>query len=267
MLVIRSRLFAIAFFIITLAEMVLFAPFYFLLPHKQAWIVPRMWARSVLFAQRVIAGTRYHIEGLENLPEGACIVAAKHQSRWETLALVLFIADPTIILKRELMWIPGFGWYLAKMGMVPINRGSPIKALKAIITAARKRVAQGRQILIFPEGTRQVVGAEPDYKPGIVPIYTELELPVVPVAHNAGLYWPPDNFRRYPGTIRCRFLPVIKPGLERKAFMKRLEHDIETASDELLLAAAKGKNPPAMPPKAMEKLKSLGLEWKGKTRL
>jgi len=265
-LIIRSLAFKLAFWLVTLLGMVLFAPFYFFLPHKQAWIVPRTWSRMVLWLQKYLAGTTYRIEGLEHLPQDACIVAAKHQSTWETLALTIHVSDPTFILKRELMFIPGFGWYLAKMGMIAINRGSPVKALKAVVAGARRRADANRQIIIFPEGTRQPPGAEPDYKSGIFPIYAELGLPVIPVAHNAGLYWPKQNVRCYPGRIHCRILPPIKPGLGKKEFMKCLETAIETSCDDMLLEAAKGAQPPAMPSTAVKRLHALGISWKGATR-
>jgi len=259
-------LFKIVFLLVTIIEMVLFAPFYFFLPHKLAWIVPRMWVCSTLWLQKYLAGTGYEIEGVEHLPRGACIIAAKHQSTWETLALVLHIRDPAFVLKRELIWIPGMGWFLAKMGMIPINRGAPVRALKAIIDGARKKAEANRQVVIFPEGTRQAPGAEPDYKSGIFPIYSELGLPVVPVALNSGLYWPKQNFRCYPGVIRCRVLPAIKPGLKKREFMNQLETMIETACDKLLVAAAEDHNPPAMPPTAVKRLKELGMNWKGSVR-
>lgn len=267
MLIIRSLLFKIVCFVVTIIEMVLFAPVYFFLPHKVSWIIPRAWIRSILWLQKYLVGTTYEIEGIEHLPEGACIVAAKHQSAWETLALVLHFKDPAFILKRELIWIPGIGWYLAKAGMIPINRGAPLKALKAVIEGARKKAAQNRQIIIFPEGTRQVPGAVPNYKNGIFSLYSELDLPVIPVALNSGLYWPRRNLRCYPGIIRCRILPAIKPGLEKKQFMNRLETAIETACDKLLIAAAEDHNPPAMPETAVRRLKELGIRWKGPTRL
>lgn len=266
MLIVRSLLFKVCFVVLTLIEMVLFAPFYFFLPHKLAWIVPRSWCRSVLWLQKHIAGTTYRIEGVENLPQGACIIAAKHQSTWETLALTLYVSDPAFILKRELMWIPGLGWFLAKMGMIAINRGAPLKALKSIIAGAREKAAANRQIVIFPEGTRQTPGSAPDYKSGIFPVYAELGLPVIPVALNSGLYWPRQNVRCYPGVIRCRILPALKPGLPRKEFMNRLETAIETACDELLLTAADEPDPPAMPQAAIGRLKALGVNWTGPKR-
>lgn len=256
MLFARSLLFKICFVLATLAEMLLFAPFYFFLPHKAAWFVPRFWARSVFWLQKHIIGLDYHFEGLENLPQSAYIIAAKHQSAWETMALPLILPDPTFILKRELLWIPFFGWYLAKMGMVPINRGAPLQALRDLINKSHEKVAQNRQIVIFPEGTRKEAGEAAEYKAGVYPLYADLNLPIVPVALNAGLYWSKKRFCLYPGTIRCRFLPPIAPGLKRKDFMQKLENVIEGECRLLLREAAQCENPPFIPPAAQKQLQT-----------
>ncbi|WP_412058751.1 lysophospholipid acyltransferase family protein [Bartonella sp. DGB2] len=266
MLIFRSILFTFAFYLTTFVQMVLYAPFYFLLPRKKAWIVPKTWARVTLFLQKYIAGTRHEIRGLENLPQGAYIIAPKHQSAWETFGLVPYLDDPALIMKRELTWIPLFGWYMAKTQIIPIDRSAPIKAMKAILKGAIDKAAQGRQILIFPEGTRRVAGALPAYKPGIVAIYQGTGLDVVPIAHNAGLYWPKGDFRRYPGTIRVEILPPISAGMDKQNFIATLEKVTEDACDALLLAAARDKNPPPMPKEAVRRLAQLGINWEGPCR-
>ncbi|KAA6406306.1 1-acyl-sn-glycerol-3-phosphate acyltransferase [Candidatus Tokpelaia sp.] len=257
MLFIRSLLFKICLVLVTIIEMALFTPFYFFLPHKAAWIVPRSWARSLFWLQKYLVGLNYRVEGSENLPQGPYIVAAKHQSTWETLVLPLYIPDPSFILKRELLWIPFLGWFLAKMGMVPINRGAPLQALKILIAKGKEKAAQNRQIIIFPEGTRKEPGAAPAYKPGLFPIYAELGLPVVPVALNSGLYWPKKRFCLYPGTIKCRILPPIPPGLPRRDFMQKLEAVIENNCDILLAEAAAAPRPPYLPPVAAARLRAI----------
>lgn len=151
-----------------------------------------------------------------------------------------------------------FGWYIGKMNMIPIDRGSRAKALRRALSVARERMKEGRQLIIYPEGTRRAPGAEPSYKYGIVELYDQLKLPVVPIAHVAGLYWPRRRFARYPGTIHVRILPPIPAGLPRETFQQRLVADIEGACDELLLEAANGPNPPAMPPTAIKRLRELG---------
>jgi 1-acyl-sn-glycerol-3-phosphate acyltransferase len=259
-LILRSLLFNTALYVSTLVQMIVLSPFYFLMPRKKAWIIPKNWARSNLWLQKIFAETDYVIEGLENIPEGAYICAPKHQSAWDTYAFLPELDDPVLILKRELMWIPLFGWYVAKMRMIPIDRGSRSAALRSITLGARKAVAEGRQILIYPEGTRRAPGAPPQYKHGITHLYADLGLPVIPIAHNAGLYWPRRKFFRYPGTIRCRILPPIEPGLDKETFLKRLIEVTEAACDDLLVAAAKDENPPPMPPTAVERLKELGVE-------
>jgi 1-acyl-sn-glycerol-3-phosphate acyltransferase len=260
MLVIRSLTFNAAFYICLIIEMIVFTPFYFLAPRPTAWFVPRFWARFSLKLQEWIAGTKSRIEGTENLPAGPFILAPKHQSFWDTMAFFPYLSDPVYILKRELTWIPLFGWYLAKMKMIPIHRGNRMKALKQAMKIARERMADGRQLIIYPEGTRRAPGADPQYKWGIAEIYADLNVPVVPVAHVAGLYWPRRKFLRFPGTIHAKFLPPIEPGLDKEVFMERLIRETEAATDQLLIEAARSDNPPPMPPTAIERLKALGVE-------
>jgi 1-acyl-sn-glycerol-3-phosphate acyltransferase len=210
MLQIRSLAFNIAFYVSLILQMIFWTPYYFLAPRRRAWYVPKFWAKSSLWLQEKIAGTKSEITGLENLPEGSYILAPKHQSFWDTIAFLPHIPDALYILKRELTWIPFFGWYIMKMRMIPVDRGSRSKALKAVIAATRAELARNsRQLIIYPEGTRRAPGDEPAYKWGIVELYAQLDIPVVPVAHVAGLYWPRRKFLRYPGTISAGFLPPI----------------------------------------------------------
>ncbi len=263
MIFLRSLAFNIAFYTTTIIEMIVFTPFYFFSERKRAWWVPKFWARSCLWLQKVLAGTRSEITGQENLPQGAFILAPKHQSFWDTFALLPEIPDAVYILKRELTWIPVFGWYIGKMRMIPIDRGSRSKALKKAVVEARERVREGRQVIIYPEGTRRPPGAEPAYKYGIAEIYAQLGIPVVPVAHMAGLFWPRRRFLRFPGIIKARFLPPIPPGLKKDAFMARLIEETETACDQLLIDAVRSQNPPPLPPTAIERLKQLGVALPG----
>jgi 1-acyl-sn-glycerol-3-phosphate acyltransferase len=190
MIIARSLAFNVAFYVVTLLEMIVFSPVYFIMPRKKAWFVPKFWAHTNLFLQKWLAGTDKQVEGLENLPEGSYIVAPKHQSSWDTYALLPHIPDGLLILKRELMWIPIFGWYVAKMRMIPIDRGARGKVLKDVVRLTRERMQEGRQLIIYPEGTRRAPGEAPAYKWGIAEIYSQLGVPVVPIAHVAGLYWP-----------------------------------------------------------------------------
>ncbi len=266
MLALRSLAFNAAFYLSLIVQMIVWTPFYFFMPRHRAWIVPRFWSSSSMKLQEWLVGTKVRIEGEENLPQGPFILAPKHQSFWDTIAFFPYLSDPVYILKRELMWIPLFGWYVGKMRMIPINRGSRSKALKQALEVAKVRMAENRQLIIYPEGTRRPVGAEPAYKWGIAEIYATLGVPVVPVAHVAGLYWPRRKFMRYPGVIHARFLPAIEPGLEKEAFMARLIAETEAATDALLIEAALSDDAPPLPPTARERLRALGVELPAKAR-
>lgn len=263
MIFLRSLLFNLAFYVNIIVQMVVWTPYYFLAPRNKAWFVPKFWARSNHWLFEKIVGTRYEVSGLENLPHEACIVAPKHQSFWDTYAFLPYVPDPIYILKRELMWIPLFGWYVAKMKMIPVHRGSRSVALKSIVRGAQPAIAQKRQIMIYPEGTRRAPGDVPHYKFGIAHLYAQLNLPVVPIAHVAGLYWPRRKFLRYPGVIKCRVLPAIQPGLDSEAFLAELQRVTEAACDELLIEAATGPNPPELPETAVRRLAELGVTPRG----
>jgi 1-acyl-sn-glycerol-3-phosphate acyltransferase len=258
MLYIRSLAFNLAFYTSLIVQMFLWSPLFFATPRYKAWFVPKFWARSSLWLYEKLAATKSDISGIENLPEGSFILAPKHQSFWDTIAFFPYLDDPLYILKRELTWIPFFGWYILKMRMIPVDRGSRAKALKAVVAETKKEMARNpRQLIIYPEGTRRAPGDEPAYKYGIVELYAQLGLPVVPVAHVAGLYWPRRKFLRHPGTVRGRFLPPIPPGLGKEEFMRRLIGETEAACDELLIEAARTDNPP-LPPTAVKRLGELG---------
>jgi 1-acyl-sn-glycerol-3-phosphate acyltransferase len=172
--------------------------------------------------------------GLEKIPEGGMLVASKHQSFWETFALLTAFSDPAFILKRELRWIPFFGWYAWKAGMIPVDRGARSLALAAMTARARNELADARQIIIFPEGTRRAPGATPSYKWGIVHLYEQTGVPCVPVALNSGLFWPRRSLRLLPGTIQVEILDPIASGLGKDAFFERLQHDVEAATARLV---------------------------------
>ena len=165
-------------------------------------------------------------------PKGAVLVAAKHMSMWDTLALYIVLDDPGIVLKRELLWIPFYGWFLWKATAIAIDRGAGVHALVSMSKNARRVADEGRPILIFPEGTRKKPGAPPDYKPGVAGLYGQLRLPCVPAALNSGLYW--TDFLKKPGTIVLEFLEPIPPGLKRREFMVQMESRIEIATNRLL---------------------------------
>ena len=233
MLILRSVAFNVLFYLNIVVHVIGGLPT-FLMPRRATLAIAKSWGRTSNFLLRAVCGTTIECRGLENIPKGALIVASKHQSVWETFTLVTLLDDPTYILKRELTWIPFFGWYLIKAGMIAVNRGARGTALTSMTEGARKELARGRQIIIFPEGTRRAPGAEPAYKYGVVHLYAETGTPCVPVALNSGLFWPRRKFLRYPGTIRLEVLDPIPPGLDRQAFAERLKRDIETATARLV---------------------------------
>jgi len=233
MLLVRSALFNLAFYLNTLLWMVMLLPL-FAAPRKVFMRGAKAWARSSLWLLRVLAGTRSEYLGLDRIPPGGLLVAAKHQSAWETIALVPLFDDPTFILKRELMWIPLFGWYLAKAKCVPIDRRAGSQALAKMNERAREEARAGRQILIFPEGTRKAPGARPAYKYGVAHLYENLGVPCLPVGLNSRLYWPRRAMIRRPGTIRAEILEPIAPGMTREAFFPLLQAQIEASSSRLL---------------------------------
>jgi len=201
----------------------------------------RLWARNSIWLLEKVCGAKLEFRGLENLPPGACIVAAKHQSFLETFALTVPVSNFSFVLKQELMRIPFFGWYLKRGGMVGIDRADRTSVLTKLTPRVRHQLEQGRQFIIFPEGTRRPVGAPPQYKAGVARLYMASDAVCVPVAVNTGLFWPRRSFRRRPGRIVIEFLEPIQPGLEKEVFMKTLQSRIETATDRLVAEACREK--------------------------
>jgi len=234
MLFVRSLLFNVVFYANLVLWLILLLPG-LLVPR---WIFMggvKLWALSSLWLLRVLAGTRIEVRGRDKIPHGGALVAAKHQSLWETFALVTLFDDPAFILKRELMWIPFFGWYLWKAGCVPVNRKAGSSALVQMTARAKEEAQHGRQIIIFPEGTRRPPGAPAAYKYGVAHLYQNLGFPCVPVGLNSGLYWPRRRFIRRPGTIRVEILDPIAPGLGREEFFRLVQSRVEESSTRLLV--------------------------------
>ena len=227
--VLRSALFLAWFLAITTLLSLVFLPVLLLPRGATVWLA-RLWARLTFWGLRVFAGIGFEIRG--TVPQGPVLVASKHMSMWDTLALYLALREPAIVLKRELLRIPFYGWFLAKAAAIPIDRGAGASALRKMSEAARRVLAQHRPILIFPEGTRKKPGAAPDYKPGVAGLYGLLGVDCVPVALNSGVYW--TGFLKHPGTIVLQFLEPIPPGLKRDAFMTRLQDRIEAATAAIL---------------------------------
>lgn len=233
MLIIRSVLFNIAFYLNTAILLVVALPT-FLMPYWGIVEIARLWGRINLWLLRVIAGVKIEVRGREKIPQGPLLVASKHQSAWETFTLVTLFPNPVFILKRELQWIPLFGWFTIKGRMVPVDRGGGAAALRAMTARARYELMQNRQLIIFPEGTRRAAGAEPRYKFGVAHLYAGAGVPCLPVALNSGLFWPRRSLLRYPGTVVVEFLDVIPAGLPQNEFFARLQDEIETATALLI---------------------------------
>jgi 1-acyl-sn-glycerol-3-phosphate acyltransferase len=247
----RALVFNIVFYL-NLALLLVFGSPLLFGPRRYAMVGLKCWGWTTMWWQRFIVSTRVEVRGRENIPPGALLVAAKHQSAWETVTLHTLFADPAMVLKKELMWLPAMGWFNRKFRLIPIDRAATPRAVRALLIRAREAVAAGRQIIVFPEGTRRAPGAAPDYKPGISLLYAELGVPCLPVALNSGLYWPRRKAQRHPGTIVVEILPPIPPGLSKKDFLARLKHDIETASNRLIAEAAASENPPPLPESAAD---------------
>ena len=232
----RSIVFGLLFYITTVLFVVLGSPL-LLGPRSWAMAALKVHAKTELWLLRHIVGLDFEVRGLDKLPEPPFLVASKHQSAWETFALIPLFRDPALLMKRELFWIPLHGWFSHKFEMIPVDRDAGPSALRRMLQAARKRIKDGREIIIFPEGTRRPPGADPAYKTGIVLLYNALKVPCVPVALNSGLFWPRRQWTRKPGTVVVEILDPIPPGLPRPEFLSRLENAIETASDGLLAEA------------------------------
>lgn len=224
----RSTLFVIWMYGLMAVMAVLFAP---------ALLGPRSWARwcvsawltPVFWGLRVMCGVSWELRGREHLPSGPALIASKHQSMFDTLAPWTFLDDPAIILKQSLSRLPFFGWFAVKLANIVVDRAAGATALRKMVRDAQARAADGRQILIFPEGTRVPPGERVRYKPGVFQLYRALDAPCVPIALNSGHFWPAHGVLRHPGRIIVQALEPIPPGLDRETFLAELERRIETA--------------------------------------
>jgi 1-acyl-sn-glycerol-3-phosphate acyltransferase len=228
----RSLAFNCGFFLLTAALGVLGLPL-LLAPRPVVMRFGRFWASLVLALLKATVGLDCELRGLDKLPPGACIIAMKHQSAWDTLILPVVLGDPAVVLKRELLWVPFYGWYAARAGSIAIDRGGRATALRRMVRAAQRVVAAGRKVVIFPEGTRTAPGRHLPYQPGVAALYQTLAVPLVPAAVNSGLFWGRRSFVKRSGRITLEFLDPIAPGLPRRQLMPELERRIETATAAL----------------------------------
>ncbi|MGB4100786.1 MAG: lysophospholipid acyltransferase family protein [Alphaproteobacteria bacterium] len=207
-----------------------------LLPRACMLQFVRFYLGGIAILMRVVAGTDFRVMGREHIPSGPCVIAAKHMSPWETMILPLLGRSPAIVLKQELMRIPLWGWYAWKYGNVPVDRSAGSRAMLKMIDAARTVVADKRDILIFPQGTRLNPGEWKPYKVGTAALYRALKVPVVPVALNSGMFWSRTGKLLRTGIITVEFLPPIPPDTPRDAMMQQLQEAIETATNRLVTA-------------------------------
>jgi len=234
----RSLLFNVGWYAGSAVIAIVGAPILLLPRH---WVVAwsHFWIVFCLGWLRLTCRLSHRLGGLENMPAGPVIIACKHQSTWETLAFALLFPNSAIILKRELLFIPIVGWAMARAGHIGVERGDGAKALRGLVRQAKAALAEGRSILIYPEGTRTPVGSQPPYQVGTAALYRQLGVPVVPVALNSGVFWGRRKFIKWPGVIDVEVLPAIPPGIDRKTFMATLRERIEGATARLVAGAQK----------------------------
>lgn len=242
MILIRSILFNLFFYLTTTIVCLLFLPA-LLFPRPVILMVTRLWVSIVAFLEKYIMGLTYEVRGAEFLPKtGSYIVAAKHQSAYETLKLHHLFGDPTIVLKKELLSIPLFGRFLNKLDVIALNRSNKEEAIKSIIDGAKRMQHQERPIIIFPQGTRVSVLAstkEKPYKGGIAKMYSNTNMSIIPMALNSGLFWPRNSFIKKPGKVIFEFLSPIESGLPDKKVIQAIEDRIEEKSIALMQEAKK----------------------------
>jgi 1-acyl-sn-glycerol-3-phosphate acyltransferase len=241
MIAFRSVLFNVVFYVNLILFLVIGSP---LLLGPRLWAIRalQLWARSSLWWLKVLCNIGIEVRGREHIPTGPTLVAGKHQSLWETFAILPLLDDPCMVLKRELILIPLFGWFGLKFRMIAVERSAGSAALRNLVKRGKEEIARRRQIVIMPEGTRKSPDAPPDYKPGAAALYGQLGVPCVPFGLNAGLFWPRRKFLRKPGTIVVEFLPAIPAGLKRADFQSRLELAIETSTRVLVEEAREKQN-------------------------
>ncbi len=246
----RSLVYNVLFYALLVFWILVAIPTY-LMPPRAFMVVAKAWSRSSIWLMRLICNTKVEYRGLEKISKGPLIVVSKHQSMWETFALLQFFDSPLFIYKRELAWIPFFGWYLIKANMIGVDRSAGGRALLEMTRRAGAEVRRGRQLIIFPEGTRTAVDAKPNYKTGVAQVYVDCGATCLPVALNSGLFWPRRTFMRYPGTLVVEFLDPLPPGLTRREFIARVSTVIEDATNRLVEAGRQeqaqlfGRVPPA----------------------
>lgn len=234
MIILRSLLFNFIFYAWATIFLTFHIPYLFG-TRERSMIVLQRWATHARRLMNIFIGLYYRVEGLEYAQGRPIIIAAKHQSAWDTFIYPDFIKDPALVVKKELTLIPLYGHFIKKFELIAVDRKSGGSGLKDMVRQAKKVCfEQNRPLVIFPEGTRSTPGEQSEYHPGVAALYSQLKIPVVPVAVNSGVFWGRRSFLKKPGTIVIKFLPPIQPGLKREDFMEKLETTIETESTKLL---------------------------------
>ncbi len=204
-------------------------------PAEWAYFWVRTWNRGTILLLRAICGIRVEIRGREYIPDGPALVAAKHQCMFDAFTPYSQLARPCVVTKQELAKLPFIAWYMKRGGLIlVVDRDGHSKALRQMLELGRTALAEGRQLFIFPEGTRSLPGSPPDYKPGVAALYGQLDTPCVPMATNVGAHWVAGQILRRPGVVVFEYLPPIPPGLKRAEFMQLLQSRIEGATNALL---------------------------------
>ena len=235
-IVVRSAIYNVAFYVAILFLMLLFLPV-LLMPYRATLWLARLWGQVSLWLLAVICKTEVEFRGLENIPQGPALIASKHQSFLETFSLLQHIPDFSYVLKRELTWIPFFGWLLLTAKQIGIDRGRGRSAMGQLMAQAENFFARGRSLILFPEGTRRPIDAIPAYKSGVSYVYAAGHAPCIPVALNTGLFWPRRSFLRFPGRCVIEFLPPLVPGLPREEFLALLQSQVEERTNALVAEA------------------------------
>lgn len=230
MLALRSALFFLLFAVATLIIGLPVALFGFLLPRSVSNGAAGIWGWTALKLMSLICGLRYSVEGSENIPSGGHVIMAKHQSAWETISLRhILTGNQSWVLKQELLKIPVFGWSLAAMKQIAIDRSAGRKALTMVVNQGTDRIAAGDNVIIFPEGTRTPPGERGKYNAGGAMLAVKAGVPIIPMAHNAGVFWRGKDWKLRPGSIQVVFgAPISSEGKKASALIREVEDAIET---------------------------------------
>jgi 1-acyl-sn-glycerol-3-phosphate acyltransferase len=232
---IGSLIFNFFYVLWTLIVGILFLPIIFMPTHIIILVVGKIWAGGLYFFLRIFCNLKLDLKGVKNRPQEPAIYASKHQSALETFMFHILIHKPVFVLKKELLDIPVFGFYLKKMGMISIDRDGGIKSLKLLLNQVQEKLKNGYSIIIFPEGTRTTPGEHVEYNPGITAIYNLKAADVIPIALNTGCFWPKNSFLKKSGKFTIEFLEAMPNGLSKQEFIGQLQSKIDTRSNELIV--------------------------------